>query len=138
MAYIHERSADCTKSELDLFESPPTQTSLERADWYQYPPAATITEHGPIDFYVSGSGQDYVDLMHTTLYLRVRLLQRNGNVVAADARVGPINNFLHSLFSQVEVSLNGKIVGHANSLYPYRAMLETLLNYGPEASKGAL
>ncbi len=138
MAYIHDRSADCTKSELDLFESPPTQTSLERADWYQYPPAATITENGPVDFYISGSGQEYVDLMHTSLYLRLRITQRDGNPLAADIRVGPANNFLHSLFSQVEVSLNGKIVGHANSLYPYRAMLETLMNYGPEAGKGAL
>ena len=29
MAFIHEGSCECTKSELDLFSVPPTQTSIE-------------------------------------------------------------------------------------------------------------
>jgi len=29
MAFVHEQSYECTKSELDLFSVPPTQTSME-------------------------------------------------------------------------------------------------------------
>ena len=52
--------------------------------------------------------------------------------------VGPINLFLHSLFSQVDISLNGTLVTTSTNTYPYRAMLETLLSYGEDAKKTQL
>lgn len=138
MTYVHERSVDCLKSELDLFEAPPTQTSLEYADWQEYPPHASLTANGPLEFYVSGSGDDYIDLMHTMLYVKVRIVDSTGVAVSANLAVAPVNNFLHSLFSQVEVQLNGRAVGHNNSLYAYRALIEKMLNYGSEAAHGHL
>ncbi len=126
------------KSELDLFESPPTQTSLDRADWYEYPPTASLADQGPLEFYVSGSGEDYIDLLYTVLYLRVRVVSTDGAVLPENTVVGPVNAFLHTLFNQVEVTINGKTVGHPNTMYPYRAIIEKLMNYGPEAGKGSL
>uniref|UniRef100_A0A6V7J919 Uncharacterized protein n=1 Tax=Bracon brevicornis TaxID=1563983 RepID=A0A6V7J919_9HYME len=52
--------------------------------------------------------------------------------------VGPINNFLHSMFSQVDVSFNQKLVSPPNNAYAYRAYIETLLNYGRDAKNGHL
>ena len=52
--------------------------------------------------------------------------------------MGPVNLFLHSLFSQVDVSLNERLISPSTNTYPYRAMLETLLNYGEEAKKSQL
>ena len=49
--------------------------------------------------------------------------------------VAPVNNFLHSLFKQVDVYLNGKQVTPAMSTYAYRAYIETLLNYDVSAKK---
>ena len=49
-----------------------------------------------------------------------------------------VNNFLHSLFKQVDVFLKGKQVTQATSTYAYRAYLETLLNYGPAAKDSQL
>ena len=43
------------------------------------------------------------------------------------------NLFLQSLFSQVDVTLNGKLVSSGSNTYAYQAMLGTLLNYGSEA-----
>jgi hypothetical protein len=48
-------------------------------------------------------------------------------------QVDVVNNFLHSLFKQVDVFLKEKQVTQATSTYAYRAHLETLLNYGPSA-----
>jgi hypothetical protein len=48
-------------------------------------------------------------------------------------QVGVVNNFLHSLFKQVDVFLKEKQVTQATSTYAYRAYLETLLNYSPSA-----
>ena len=48
------------------------------------------------------------------------------------------NNFLNSLFSQCSISLNGVNITLASELYPYRSYLETLLNYGSDASNSHL
>ena len=45
---------------------------------------------------------------------------------------------MHSLFSDVSVSLNEKLVSPPTSLYPYRAYIETLLSYGPAANESQL
>ncbi len=132
---VHEKSADCLKSELDLFEPPPTQTSYQKSAYHEIPPSATLTESGPLEFYVSGSGDEYIDLMNTLLYLKVRIVTGYGSEISvASDKVGPVNLFMHSLFSQVEVTLNA----NANSLYPYRAMIETLTNYSAVAEDGEL
>ena len=49
-----------------------------------------------------------------------------------------MNLFLHSLFSQVDVSLNERLISPSTNTYPYRAMLETLLNYGEDAKSSQL
>jgi len=41
------------------------------------------------------------------LYVKAKLTAMDGANLAADAAVGPVNLFLHSLFSQVDISLNG-------------------------------
>jgi len=46
--------------------------------------------------------------------------------------------FLHSLFTQVDISLNGTLITASTNTYPYRAMLETLLSYGEDAKKSQL
>ena len=74
MAFVHEQSCECTKSELDLFSVPPTQTSMEQGSWVEYHPLTTITDGSPIEFDISGTGEDYVDFGNTVLYVRERIL----------------------------------------------------------------
>ena len=52
------------------------------------------------------------------------MLNADGTDIAEDAEVGPINLLLNSLFSQVEVTLNERLIS-----YLYRAVIETLLSY---------
>ena len=133
---VHQKSFECVKSELDLFQSLPTQTSMEKGTWHEIAPSSAVTEDGPLEFHVSGSGDEYIDLLHTQLYLKAKIVNGDGSAIGDETDVNnivaPVNLLLQSLFSQLEVTLNGKIIGHMNTLYPYRAMLETLLNYGRE------
>jgi len=48
---------------------------------------------------------------------------------------GMVNNMLHSLFRQVNISLNGKNINSTDGNYSYRAYIEQLLNYGDDAYK---
>lgn len=128
MAFLHPHSCECLKSELDLFTLPPTQTSIEASKGVHYKPISSITDAAPIEFVVPGHGDEYIDLAHTMLSLRVQLKPLTGTAVATD-KVGPVNNLLHSLFNQLDVSFNQKLVSPSNNAYAYRAYIETLLTY---------
>jgi hypothetical protein len=58
--------------------------------------------------------------------------------VGADIQVGPSNLWIHALFSQVEVFLNNKLVTPSSTAYPYRAYIETILNFSKDAKDSHL
>jgi len=138
MAFAHDMSCECTKSELDLFSVPPTQTSMEHGSWVEYHPLTTVTDGSPIEFDVSGSGDDYLDFANTMLHVKPKVTNGNDTNLAAGSVVGPVNLFLHSLFSQVDISLNGTLITSWTNTYPYRAMIETLLSNGMDAKTSEL
>jgi hypothetical protein len=138
MAFIHEGSCECAKSELDLFSVPATQTSIESGTYVEYHPISSLTGAAPIEFDVSASGDDYPDLANSFLCVRAKITRVNNDDLDAADTVGPINNFLHSLFSQVDVSLNGTLITNLTNTYAYRAYIETLLSYGLEAKSSQL
>lgn len=136
--FIHKDSTPCAKSELDLFVTPPTQTAIEKGYYVEYHPLSTISESGPIEFNISGNGEDYIDLSASYLYVKVKITNSDKTDLVEKAPVAPVNLFLHALFSQIDVSLNERVISSANNTYPYRAYIETLLNYGEDAKKSLL
>ena len=138
MAFVHDESCECIKSELDLFTVPSTQTSIEQGQWVEYHPIAKFSDGGPIEFHVAGSGSEYLDLAQSQILVKFKVTKKDGSNLAEDDQVGPVNLFLHSLFSQVDASLNDRVITPSTPTYPYRAMLETLLQYGPEAKQTQL
>ena len=73
--------------------------------------------------------------MTTSTYLFVEAQIMDDDDAAFDGGEddGPVNLWMHSLFRDVSVSLNEKLVSQPTSLYSYRAYKETLLRYGPAA-----
>ncbi|XP_021376987.1 uncharacterized protein F54H12.2-like [Mizuhopecten yessoensis] len=139
MSLVHQNSCECAKSELDLFDVPPTQTSVEDGYWQQIGTVTSVNDGGPYTFKISGSGEDYLDLGNTNLFVKVKLVKKDdGAALAADSNVAPTNLFLHSLFNNVSVSLNERLVSPPDNAYPYRAYIETLLSYGPAAKDSQL
>lgn len=140
MALIHPSSSESVKSELDLFSVPDTQTSIEKSQWIEYRPLSSVSEgRGPIEFLISGNGEEYTDLAETYMQITAKILKENGDELTyEDTGVGPVNLWLHSMFSQLELSLNERLVTSSNNTYAYRAYLETLLSYGPAAKRSHL
>jgi len=118
MAFVHEQSCKCAKLELDLFSVPPTQTSIEQGSWIEYHPITSLANGSPVEFDVNASGEDYINFANTLLYVRAKLTAMDGADLAADAAVGPVNLFLHSMFSQVDISLNGTLITSSTNTYP--------------------
>lgn len=132
---IIKNSSECTKSELDLFYLPSTNTSIEAGIWAEHAPISLIDKS--IDFFIAGTS-NYVHLNRTHLYLNVALVNENGNLINENDAVGPVNNFANSLFKQVEVKLNGVAVEPTNNSYSYKAYLSDLLNFGEDAKNTVL
>ena len=74
MALVHPNSCECTKSELDLFEVPPTQTSVAYGYWEQKGLTSALTDQGPYEFAVSGAGDDYIDLANTYPFVEAQIM----------------------------------------------------------------
>ena len=138
MSYVHPFSKRCDKSEIDLFRVPPTQQSLERGRWIDYAPLSSVTNaNSAITFLIAGT-DEYIDLSKTILTVTGKITKKDGESKLDgndQSNVAPVNNFLHSLFRQVDVYLNGKQVTPAMGTYAYRSYIETLLNYDVSAKQ---
>lgn len=141
MAFINQATTLNVKSELDLFSIPPIQTTVESGSLQSYRPITSLSNNGPIEFVVSGSSSDeYLDLARVFIHIKAKIektdLPAGQEAAAALQRLGPTNNWLHSIFSQVDVYLNQKCITPPSSCYNFRAYIENLLNYSAE-SKGS-
>ena len=138
MSYVHPFSKRCDKSEVDLFRVPPTQQSLERGRWIDYAPLSSVENaNSAITFLIAGT-DEYIDLSKTILTVTGKITKKDGTTKLDgndQSNVAPVNNFLHSLFRQVDVYLNGKQVTPAMGTYAYRSYIETLLNYDVSAKQ---
>ena len=130
-------SEECSKSELDIFTIPPTQTVIEEGVWdtiYTHP---NFRNSVNIRFDIPGTNSHYTDISQTDFHLKVKLEKITFTPLKTkdlkdDYKCGVVNNLLHSLFEQIQVNLNNQEIEKTNKTYPYRAYLENLLTYDNE------
>ena len=103
MALVHPNACECTKSELNLFEVPPTQTSVEHGYWEQKGLTSALTDQGPYEFAVSGAGDEYIDLANTYLFVEAQIVaeiftesrQSENQITTKSRRVRPNGRCRH-------------------------------------------
>ena len=95
-------------------------------------PYSETSAHG-LSQPIPGLGDDYLDLANSLLHVQAKVTRADGADLDLVDPMGQVNNWLHSLFSQVDVYLNGTLVIPSTNTYPYRAYTETLLSYGDDA-----
>lgn len=128
---------EVAKSEFEYFSPQAIQNSIIRAFKREFTPVSALQHGAPIEFYIPGVDNLYMDLSKSYMMVLAQIQTAAGAAPAADT-VGPINNVLHSMFQSVDVELNGKPVSDANGLYPFRAYLETILSYEDDAAESQL
>ena len=89
--------------ELALFRVPRVNSGVEKIHWVQYQPVSNAGDDGPLEFVISGGGNQYIDLAQTKIHVKVKVVKGDGKSLEDKEHVGPINLFLHSLWSPVEV-----------------------------------
>ncbi|GFV77970.1 uncharacterized protein F54H12.2 [Trichonephila clavipes] len=138
MAFILKDSPECVKSELELLNLPGTQTVIRDGQWKQFHSFSNVFDNAPVEFHISGSAEDYIDLRQTQLYVKAKIVKVDNTPITKDDTIEPVNLFQHSLFSQGDVSLNNLVVSNSSNTYPYRSYIETLLNHAYDSKTSQL
>ena len=135
---------------LAVFYRPMTDEGERQTEWIDYRPTGQLTSDGALEFNVPGNSTKYIDLKNTRLKIKCKILQANGSnlpssvagegkLVPEAAKVGPVNLFLQSLWRQVDVSLQQKVISpEVATRYAYKAYLDTILGYGTDAKRSQL
>jgi len=121
-------------TEFDIFAHKPLQTAILEANAVHYKTIRWIRTIS--NFFILADNETYIDL-DIKLYVKGKLIGADGKDLDA-TDTAETNSFLHSLFSQCSVSLNGVNITPASELYSYRAYLESLLKYGSDAANSHL
>lgn len=122
-----------THSSLDLFEKQSILTNFQSAHDLEVFPVASLS--GPnLEFSIETDRNVFLDMEHIFLDLEVTITNGNGNLVwptneAERDRVTFVNNILHSLFSNCEVSFNNELIYSSNGHYAHKSMIETELSH---------
>ena len=125
--------SDAVNSELMLFQPPLVQKGVEYTQWIECRPTNQITEDGSIDIQVKASGGQYLDLNRSRLHVKAKIIKEDGTKWKDTDIVTPVNLWMQSLWSQVDVYLQQKLVSTSGTNYPYKAMFDVMLNYGLDA-----
>ena len=99
---VHKDSNDCSSSSLDLFLLPPTQSSFQKVKSINYHPITSFSDSEPIEFKVSGSGKEFLDLARSYLHLKVKVSKADGSNLGGASKVGFTNYPIASLHCSIK------------------------------------
>lgn len=137
-------STPCTKSELDLFYTLPTNTSIIRSNNIQYL-SDKNNSHDNFEIILTRSSE-YTDLNEIFLQLdieipgfndeKIKIENEKKEIVEEARECSIINNLGHSLFDRIEFKLSydqkPDVAIEFDPHYYYKAYLLNLLNYSDE------
>ena len=133
---LHENSCACVGSQLDIFNVPGTQTSQEKNTYVPHYPISDVGNVA-LEFDVKPSTM-YTDLSDTRLYLRCKVMKNNKTVSPAGVDVSVSNMLFHALMQRIDVFIGNTLITQSNAFYPWKAGMETLLNFGTDAKQSQL
>jgi hypothetical protein len=129
-------SSLCVSSEFDIFADRPVQTSTFDTPEITYKPITSVDQSDQ-GFMMTADNVTHIEL-NWGIYVKGHLVGADGAELDNKDFTAGVKNFLHSLFSQCNISLNGVSITTSSDNYNYRAYFETLLTYGDDAAESHL
>ena len=123
--------SEILKSELDLFKRNFFQNSIENSQLIQYRPVAAITDSPNIEFFISQSSENFIDLENIFLWISGKLVKQDKTDYdqTQDNRYSLINFGLNTLWQQIDIELNNIQITQSSTTFPYSAYLDVLTKY---------
>jgi hypothetical protein len=129
-------SVVCDSSEFDIFADRSVQTSTVNTVEIGHKPTTAIDQRDQ-EVTIPKDDERYLD-PDMQLYIKGQLLGAEGAVLDEKDYTAGVNNMLHSLFDQRNMSLNSTSITHSSNNYQYRILLEIILTYGSDAAESHL
>lgn len=117
-----------TPNALNLFNIPQKSCGIERVDWVDFRPIAPLAWDQAIEYNITGSGHQFIDLKRSFLHVKAKITRTEGGSIDSGDIAVPVNLWLHSLYSQCDVSMQQKLLYNSGNLYAYKAYIETIMN----------
>ena len=123
---------------MNLFHAPTEDHDVSSITYIDYRPVSSPHPGAPITFYIPGESHHYVDLRKSKLITRWSIVDRKGEKNDTGKPVTAANLAHHTMWADVDISLQHKHLHSCGPLYPYKAYLETLLNTGEDCKNTQL
>ncbi|CAG7818404.1 unnamed protein product, partial [Allacma fusca] len=140
-ATVYEGSTESIRSELALFDLLPTDISTQlSSDFIQAFPLVSIKEDfNPLEFQITLDTSGYLDPLDSFISLTCRIVNQDGTL-CDEARdlVAPCNLFFQTMFSNLEIYLNGQLISDTSNFYPWIGYMQRLLSASPQEKDGRL
>lgn len=115
-------------SGLSIFKPRQVETGIENEIKVDFYPLASIQRHKCIEFLIPESNALYFALNKTVLRIKMKVINTDGEDPTDGEKVGLVNAPGISLFRQVDVQLQQKMVSSdIGTHYPYKGMLDNLV-----------
>ncbi len=136
MSLLHPTSSEALRSETDLWGTPLTVANPLNSREMATKASAGYTSTNTWTFHIKGTAQA-IDLSMHRLWVLGEVVNADGTKIktAAESDAGLVNNALHSLFCQVDVSVGSTVVSQSSLTYAHRAHMEALLAYDQSAKE---
>ena len=124
--------------QLDYFSDILEQGDVQCETVHEYIPLASLSDpYAPITFIIPFSELEYWNITDTLLRLRVKFTITKEDGSDPDwTQICPVNMLLHSMFRNVDLRINGKLITSSSQYYPYLADLQTKLRITEESKTG--
>ena len=138
---IHPTSGVALLPQLSLWDTPPTQESVEDGNDYELRPISTFSSDTPIRFEIKNPSNEYVNLSEVWLAIKLKFtLSQGTTAITKDSwstvKLAP--NLMHSLFKHVGIETGGKPVSPSPSLYAFKSYFLSKLGFSKGAKDGFL
>ena len=100
---------DCKTSSLCIFDKPGILTDIQHAYTVDYYPVSSVNSTAPIEFFIPGNSEDYIDVNDIKIYVKLKVTKADGsNIDQTKDIVGLTNLPISSLFQDVLLRVGWK------------------------------
>lgn len=119
------------RASAELFPTHDIERSIEKEEnVICYPTGNYEAASTPLEFNILPDHLHYINLYDSELRLNVKLSKKDGSSIPENVELGCVNNLLDSLFSNIDIYLNGQLMDNTSAHHPFKSYFRRILGLG--------
>jgi hypothetical protein len=133
---------ELASSQFDLFDNVEVETGVKKMYTQTFRPISSSSSKGPFTFELPSDPEKFTDAESIRLHGRMRIRKNDAGTLSnlpAGEKVSAVNNIFNSLWSSINIRLNGtEITDPSSRWYSYKSYFENLLSYSSATKENIL